>query len=189
MTLLLLKDFGGNSANGTEFIIPLGCTWLRATLTGGGGAGDYGRDNHGAGGGGRGAVGEKIIMGDLGGKVITIHTGVGGYAPTVESFGNVGTQSSITFDNGWQLIAGGGYRAEGQIAGHGGNMAQDGIRPAYIIKQSEHNLGSEGGQFGLLNRGGRGGGQGDTGGGGYGGNPGELGIGGTAGYVNIQFFS
>lgn len=189
MALLLMKDFGGGAANGVPFIIPIGCTWMRATLTGGGGAGDYGRDNFGGGGGGRGATGEKIVMGDLGGKTIIIHTGVGGFPPTIESFGNVGTQSSITFDNGWQMIAGGGYRAEGAKPGHGGNMASSGEMPLYIIKRSEHNLGSESGQMGMLLSGGRGGGQGDTGGGGNGGDPNSLGMGGTAGYINIQFHS
>lgn len=189
MALLGIKDFGGASINGSIYIIPEGCTYLRATLTGAGGAGDFGRNSMGGGGGGRGATGEKIVWGDLGGRTIIITTGIGGHAPTELSFGNVGTHTILEFDNGWQLIAGGGQRAEGDYAGRGGNNAKSGVRPPYVIKHSEHNIGSETGQNGTLLRGGSGAGNGDTGGGGNGGNPGQPGTEGGPGYVNIQFFS
>lgn len=189
MALLGMFDYGGDCTNGVSLTLPSGTTVLRVVLTGAGGAGDYGRNGYGGAGGGRGAVSEHIFSGDLSEKIVIMKTGIGGYAPTSSAFGNIGTSTSIKFDNNCELISGGGQRALGVMAGCGGNTAISGSLPSYITGYSQHNLGSEIGQNAFSTLGGSGAANGDCGGGGNGGNVGCNGTGGVNGYISCQCYS
>lgn len=188
MALISLNDFGSNIQN-QSFTIPEGTNYMYVYLTGGGGAGDFGRNNKGGAGGGRGAIGVNLLAGDLAGKTVTINVGTGGAAPSVYGYGNVGLPSSVTFDNDFMLIAGGGMRAQGDYAGQGGNMALSGSIPSYVTQFSQHNLAGEIGQNSVGGLGGIGGGNGDCGAGGNGGNTNSNGTGGIGGFISIHCFS
>jgi hypothetical protein len=182
------KDWGGGTSN-AHYTVPAGTTAMECYLSGAGGAGDYGRNGLPGGGGGRGAITQRLAIGTLGGKTVTVSTGTGGYAPSAGGYGNIGTAATLEFDNGWAWISGGGQRAISQRAGQGGNAAESGSVPSYVSVYSQHNLGSETGQNGVGSTGGIGAGNGDTGGGGNGGDTGANGTAGTDGYVSCVFFN
>lgn len=178
-------DFGAGT--NTTWTVPSGKTELRIYIQGAGGAGAGGCNSKGGGGGGRGALAYFALSGVTPGTTLTIIAGTGGYAPTVCNLGNIGTQSSVAFPNGWTLIAGGGQRGIGQMGGAGGNVAETGTAPSGVT-YGQVNLGSEIGQNAVDTTGGAGAGNGDTGHGGNGGNAGQVGYAGNGGYIHIEAF-
>ncbi len=187
--LLAVQEFGGGTTN-QPYVTPLLTTYMECIGQGAGGAGSCGLNNLGGGGGGRGGMGDEIAYGTLGGLSLIVNVGHGGFASVCPNYGNVGTQSSVTFPGagGWMWIWGGAQRALGQMAGQGGNNAQSGTQPSYVFAWGQANLGSEIGQNAVGTLGGIGAGNGDTGGGGNGGAPGQNGTAGIDGYISCRFY-
>ena len=182
------RFFEAGSATNASIQIPTGCKGLRATLTGGGGSGDFGRNGLHAAGGGRGCIMQIEVFGTLGGKVLDISTAGFAYNATATNQGNIGAQTTLAFDNGWTHIAGGGQRANGVTGGCGGNAAEVGTPPPYVSEVRHSNLASEIGQNATADDRGIGAGQGDTGGGGNGGRAGNVGEPAQGGWIDIKFY-
>lgn len=178
---ITFHDIG--QATSESYTIPAGTTTMFVYAQGAGGSGDS--SNGGGGGRGNGAL--FCVTGTLGGKVLTAVTGTGGAAPSsLSGSGNNGTHTTITWDNGWQWIAGGAECASGGRGGVGGNTAVSGSTPSYVTQFGQFNITSENGMPCYGSTGGRGGGNGDSGGGGNGGNVHTIGVAGVGGYIHLQ---
>lgn len=191
------KDWGAGTS--TTHTFQTGVTECHLYVQGPGGGGGAGNANSAGGGGGSGAKAYFVLKGALGGEQITIvlpNGGAGGIAPGGN--GVFSTHSTVTFSNGFQLIAGAGsfgYGGNGNPGpgGRGGNVATNTVDqggsatiPAFITSFGQFNLGAAAGMDGTLRLWGHGGNEGDIGGGGKGGWWDQSGQPGQGGYMHIE---
>lgn len=194
MDLLSQADFGGDGIT-HNFTIPANTTLIKIWGQGPGAGGGAGNSNSAGGGGGSGVKGYWCIQGTLASKALQILCPAGGGAGIAP--GGNGTSASghttITWDNGWQLIfgkGGPGYGGNGQPGpgGPGGNNAVSGTAPSYLGAYGQFNLGATPGMDGTIRLNGHGGNEGDAGGGGHGGWWNANGQAGFGGYVHVECY-
>jgi len=199
----MISQFDMGAGYVGQYTIPANTNRFVAYMNGPGAGGGAGDGQSAGGGGGAGAKGMFVFTGDLGGMVLDISIavgGLGGIAPGGNGKLAI-NHTTVTFANGFQLIAGGGavgYGGAGANAGpggRGGNIAtntgdQGGSAtiPTEVTSFGQFNLGAAAGMDGTVRLWGHGGNEGDTGGGGKGGWINTNGLDGQGGYAHFEAY-